>query len=164
MIILQRMKKVFLNKVDKNNNWHPRHEIVSKKGGVKSHACVPLNLLKFWTSGLASSRQWQGPVVVEHSSQTGWNFGPGSGNSVCRRTIHRRDTNSWGEMKHVVLKEVWQVSDHGYCSKKTGSHDIYSKFSLSLVGRDGRTGFEALCLPKKGLRVWPLAALGLVWV
>ena len=33
---------------------------------------------------------------------------------------------------------------------KTGFHDIYSKFALSLVGRDGRTGFEALCLPKKG--------------
>jgi len=35
------MKKVF-KKVDTNNHWHPRHEIMPKKRGVKSHACVPL--------------------------------------------------------------------------------------------------------------------------
>jgi len=35
------MKKVS-KKVDTNNHWHTRHEIMPKRG-VKSHACVPLS-------------------------------------------------------------------------------------------------------------------------
>jgi len=36
---LQRMKKVF-NKVDTNNHWHSRHEIMPKKGGKISRLCT----------------------------------------------------------------------------------------------------------------------------
>ena len=32
IITLQRIKKVF-KKVDTNNHWHPRHEIIPKNGG-----------------------------------------------------------------------------------------------------------------------------------
>ena len=37
------MKKVF-KKVDTTNHWHPGHEIMPKKRGVKSHAWVPLKV------------------------------------------------------------------------------------------------------------------------